>query len=86
MAESVAMALAAKIGKQAAHKCVEEASRKAIAEKRSLFDVLAADQEVARHLTSAELNRLMEPMNYQGAAQTYIDRLIGAAQARGGKR
>ncbi len=41
MAEAVAFALGAKIGKQEAHKIVEEASRKAIADKRHLQDVLA---------------------------------------------
>ena len=41
MAEAVSLALAAKLGKHEAHKLVEEASRKALAAKRHLQDVLA---------------------------------------------
>ena len=40
MAEAVSSALAGKIGKQEADRIVEEASRKAIAAKRDLQDVL----------------------------------------------
>ncbi len=40
MAETVAFALGTKLGKQTAHRLVEEASRKAAASKRDLQDVL----------------------------------------------
>src|SRR5207342_2466005 len=86
MAEAVSFALASKRGKHEAHGIVEEASRKAAATKRDLQDVMAEDDRVKRQLTVAELAKLFEPMAYQGAAQTFIDRLIGSLQARGGKR
>lgn len=81
MAEAVAMALAAKIGKQNAHKLVEEAARAALADKKSLHDALAADPRVSAHLTAAELAALFEPLSYQGQSQTFIDRIIAAAQS-----
>jgi 3-carboxy-cis,cis-muconate cycloisomerase len=86
MAEAVSFALAAKIGKHEAHKLVEEASRKAVAEKRSLQNVLNDDERVTAQLTAVGLAKLFEPMSYQGAAQTFIDRLIGSLKIGGSKR
>jgi 3-carboxy-cis,cis-muconate cycloisomerase len=82
MAEAVTFALAAKIGRQEAHKIVEEACRRA-AGVRDLQGVLGEDPRVKQHLNAMELNRLFEPMNYQGAAQTFIDRIVGSLQLRG---
>jgi len=86
MGEAVAMALGHKLGNEAARDLVEEASRKAIAEKRHLNTVLAEDERVTAHMTPGDLARLFELMGYQGVAQTFIDRLIGSLQARGPKR
>jgi 3-carboxy-cis,cis-muconate cycloisomerase len=85
MAEAVAVALAPKLGKLEAHKIVEEGSRKAVAGKRNLYNVLAEDERVTAQLTIGELARLFELMGYQGIAQTFIDRQIGAL-ARSNKR
>src|SRR5271165_861597 len=73
MAEAVAMALAEKIGKSEAHRTIEAASKKAVAEKKHLRDVLAADSIVTAQLTADQLAKLFEPMAYQGASQTLID-------------
>ena len=81
MAEAVAMTLATKIGKQNAHKIVEEAARMALADKRSLHDALSADQRVSAHLTAAELAALFEPMSYQGMSQAFIDRILASSQS-----
>ena len=86
MAEGIAFALAAKIGRQEAQKIVEEAARKAVTEKRSLQDVLGEDARVSAHLSGPTLARLFEPMSYQGVAQTFIDRLIGSLKIGSGKR
>jgi 3-carboxy-cis,cis-muconate cycloisomerase len=82
MAEALAFALAAKIGKHDAHKLVEDASRKAIAEKRHLRDVLGADDRVSAHLSREDIARLFDPLSYQGASQTFIDRMLASAQSR----
>jgi 3-carboxy-cis,cis-muconate cycloisomerase len=77
MAEQITFALAGKIGRVEAHKLVEEASRKAVAEKKSLQNVLSEDPRVTQHLPGPVLGRLFEPMSYQGTAQTFVDRLVG---------
>jgi 3-carboxy-cis,cis-muconate cycloisomerase len=78
MAEAVAFALAAKLGKQEAHRIVEEASRKAAAAKRDLAEVVGKDDRVTQHLSASELAKLFEPMSYHGVAQTFIDRMVGS--------
>jgi 3-carboxy-cis,cis-muconate cycloisomerase len=78
MAESVTMALAEKIGKSEAHHLVEAASKKAIAEKKDLRDVLTKDPKVAAHLDAKKIAELFEPMAYQGSSQALIDRLLAS--------
>jgi 3-carboxy-cis,cis-muconate cycloisomerase len=80
MAEAVMMALASKVGRQNAHHLVEEASRVASAEHRPLQDVLASNPKITQHVDPQELARLFDPLGYQGASQTFIDRLIAAAK------
>jgi 3-carboxy-cis,cis-muconate cycloisomerase len=78
MAEAVSMALAEKIGKSDAHHLIEGASKKAIAERKHLRDVLAGDKNVTAHLDAGALARLFDPMAYQGASQALIDRLLAS--------
>jgi 3-carboxy-cis,cis-muconate cycloisomerase len=78
MAEAVAMALAEKVGKSDAHHLVEAASKKAVAEKKHLREVLAADSKVTAHLSPEKIAALFEPMAYQGASQALIDRLLAS--------
>ena len=86
MGEAVVNSLSTKLSREASEIIVEEASRKAIAEKRHLNTVLSEDPRVTAHMTPGELARLFELMNYQGSAQTFIERIVGALQARGMKR
>jgi len=78
MAEAVTFALAEKIGKSDAHHLVEAASKKAVAEKKHLREVLTADAKVAALLSPDGIAKLFEPMAYQGAAQALIDRLLAS--------
>jgi 3-carboxy-cis,cis-muconate cycloisomerase len=78
MAEAVSMALAEKIGKSGAHHLIEAASKKAVAGKKHLRDVLTADAKVTAHLDAEKLAKLFEPMAYQGASQALIDRLLAS--------
>jgi 3-carboxy-cis,cis-muconate cycloisomerase len=78
MAEAVAMALAEKVGKSDAHHLVEAASKKAVAEKKHLREVLSADSKVTTHLSPEKIAALFEPMAYQGASQALIDRLLAS--------
>ncbi|MBB4368744.1 3-carboxy-cis,cis-muconate cycloisomerase [Bradyrhizobium sp. cir1] len=76
MAEAVTFALADKIGKSDAHHLVEAASKRAVAEKKHLREVLSGDSQVTAHLTPEKIAALFEPMAYQGASQALIDRLL----------
>jgi 3-carboxy-cis,cis-muconate cycloisomerase len=78
MAEAVTFALAEKIGKSEAHHLMEAASKKAVADRQDLRDVLAANPEVTAHLNAEQLTKLFEPMAYQGVAQALIDRLLAS--------
>jgi 3-carboxy-cis,cis-muconate cycloisomerase len=78
MAEAVTMALAEKIGKGEAHHLVEAASKKAVAEKKGLREVLAKDTKVTAHVSADKLKKLFEPMAYQGVSQALIDRLLAS--------
>src|SRR6202042_3707896 len=62
MAESVTFALAEKLGKSEAHHLVEAASKKAVAEKKALRDVLTQDPKVATHLDAGKIAGLFEPI------------------------
>ncbi len=76
MAEAVTFALAEKIGKSVAHHLLEAASKKAVAGKQHLRDVVMADAKITAHLGADEIKKLFEPMAYQGASQALIDRLL----------
>jgi 3-carboxy-cis,cis-muconate cycloisomerase len=76
MAEAVTMKLAEKIGKSEAHHLVEAASKRTVAEKQDLQDVLTQDPKVTAHLDAKRIAELFEPMAYQGVSQTLIDRLL----------
>jgi 3-carboxy-cis,cis-muconate cycloisomerase len=79
LAEAVMMALAEKIGRDAAHDLVHRASDAALAENRPLADVLAEEPAVARHLDEAEVRRLLDPAGYLGEATAVVDRIVERA-------
>jgi 3-carboxy-cis,cis-muconate cycloisomerase len=83
LAEAVAMALADKLGKAEAHALVEEASASALAGRKSLREVLAADARITAQLSAAELERLLDPRNYLGQSRALVARALAA---RGGER
>jgi 3-carboxy-cis,cis-muconate cycloisomerase len=68
MAEAVTVALGAKLGKSAAQNLLEQAARRTRAEKLSLRDALAQEADIARNITPSELDMLLTPENYLGAA------------------
>jgi 3-carboxy-cis,cis-muconate cycloisomerase len=81
MAEAVQMALAAKIGRSAAHDLVGAAAKRALKEKRPLVDVLGAIPEVTSALSRARLKALADPLSYLGAAELFRSRALGEAES-----
>jgi 3-carboxy-cis,cis-muconate cycloisomerase len=78
MAEAVTFALAEKLGKSDAHHLVEAATKRAVAEKKHLRDILTADPMVSAQLNAAAIAKLFEPMDYQGVSQALIDRMLAS--------
>lgn len=78
MAEAVTMALAEKIGRSEAHHLVETASKRAVAEKKHLREVLTEAPGITAHLGADKLAKLFDPMAYQGDSQVLIDRLLAS--------
>lgn len=76
MAETVAVALAARIGRSAAHALVGAAARRAKDERLSFADALAAHAGIAQHLEPGDLVRLLDPLNALGAAPEMTRRAI----------
>lgn len=76
LAEAVTMALAVSWGKSNAHARVEEACRRAIAERRDLVDILSEDPAVTAVLDRPALERHLNPERYLGAARTFVDRIL----------
>ena len=78
MAESVKMALAAKMGQAPAHAVIGRASKAAAKAGTPLRDALLADKEIAGALSVKEIDAALDPKSYLGAAQTFIDRALAA--------
>ncbi len=68
MSEAVTVALAKKLGKAAAQSLLEGAGKRARAEHLTLRQALAAEPEISRHLSDADLDQLLRPESYLGAA------------------
>jgi 3-carboxy-cis,cis-muconate cycloisomerase len=82
MAEAVSAALAPKLGRDAAHALIEDACRRAVGQKKSLREVLGKDAKVGKLLSPADLKRLLDPANYLGAAEQFVDRVLASRSGR----
>jgi 3-carboxy-cis,cis-muconate cycloisomerase len=76
VAEAIMMGLAPRLGRQHAHDLVYEACRQAMAQKRSLFDVLAENPAISAALSRDRLQALCDPTNYLGSARLMVDQIV----------
>lgn len=76
LAEAVSIALAQRIGRDAAHHLVEQCCRQAVAQGVHLRAVLGANAEVGAQLSAAELDRLLDPAHYLGQARRWVERAV----------
>lgn len=76
LAEAVSIALAQRIGRDAAHHLVEQCCRQAVKEGAHLRQVLGANPEVTAQLSAAELDRLLDPAHYLGQALRWVERAV----------
>ncbi len=79
-AERASMLLSKKIGRDCAHKLLEQASNQAAASKRNLSQVLAETPEIAADLRAADLRDLENPEHYLGVAEEFRKRLLASTQ------
>jgi 3-carboxy-cis,cis-muconate cycloisomerase len=79
VSEAVMMGLAPVIGRGEAHHVVTHACDVALTGKVSLADALERDPVVSSRLDRAAIERLIDPANYLGSTQGFIDRVIAAA-------
>ncbi|HTR05217.1 MAG TPA: 3-carboxy-cis,cis-muconate cycloisomerase [Paraburkholderia sp.] len=82
LGEAVMLALGDQIGRLDAHHLVEHASKAAVQSGRTLYEVLAADPAVTRHLDEARLKALLDPANYVGEAHAFVDAVLASYAGR----
>jgi 3-carboxy-cis,cis-muconate cycloisomerase len=82
VSEAVMMGLGPYLGREYAHDLVYDICREAIKQNRPLLDLLAANEEITRHLDHAALARLCDPANYLGQSGVMVDRVLATAAAR----
>jgi 3-carboxy-cis,cis-muconate cycloisomerase len=77
-AERATMMLGAKLGRDVAHKILQDASKKSAKQKRRLSEVLAEIPEVTSHLDARKLRGLEDPTEYLGSAETFRKALLAS--------
>jgi 3-carboxy-cis,cis-muconate cycloisomerase len=79
-AERAMMLLGASLGRDVAHKLVEDATRKSVAQGRTLSQVMAEMPEVKSRLDASALRTLESAEQYLGAAETFRKALLSSSQ------
>jgi 3-carboxy-cis,cis-muconate cycloisomerase len=79
-AERAMMLLAPKMGRDAAHMLVEEATRKSVAQAKNLSEVLAEMSDVTQHIELSSLRQLEIPEQYLGSAEIFREALVSSAR------
>jgi 3-carboxy-cis,cis-muconate cycloisomerase len=82
VSEQVMMGLGPHLGRQRAHDLVYDICREAAAKGAPLVDLLAANPEISKHVTRAELARMCDPANYLGLSGEMVDRVLAIEGAR----
>ena len=80
VSEAVMMGLAPVIGRNEAHHAVKHACDIALSENVPLADALARNPAVAARLDRGAIEKLIDPANYLGSTQGFIDRVLNAVR------
>jgi 3-carboxy-cis,cis-muconate cycloisomerase len=84
LSERVTAVLAPHVGRLVAHDLVTEACVEAAAGSRPLAEVLAARPAITAWLSPLEITVLLDPSDYLGSTQLFIDRALRVHAARHG--
>ncbi|MBB2495207.1 3-carboxy-cis,cis-muconate cycloisomerase [Aquipseudomonas ullengensis] len=80
LAEAVSIALAQRLGRDAAHHLIEQCCRRAVEQGAHLRQVLGETAEVTAQLSASELDRLLDPAHYLGQARLWVERAVAEHQ------
>ncbi|VXC85824.1 3-carboxy-cis,cis-muconate cycloisomerase [Enterobacterales bacterium 8AC] len=81
LAEAVTMALGEQMGRQNAHRHIEQACQHAQAANLPLLAVLEQDEQVLKWLDRQQLAELLDPANALGSASVFIQQVLARAKA-----
>lgn len=81
LAEAVSIVLAQRVGRDSAHHLLEQCCKRAVAEQRHLRAVLGDEPKVTAELSAAELDHLLNPAQYLGQAQVWVERAVAEHNA-----
>ena len=86
MSERVMLELVKRgLGRQEAHEILRQAARAAFAANQSLKEILLQDRRVTKVMTSAALDRCLDPASYIGTAVAQVDAVLAALRKRRAK-
>jgi 3-carboxy-cis,cis-muconate cycloisomerase len=78
MAESLTMSLAQHIGKPEAQRIIQAACDQALQSGLPLRQIALQDAHISSHLSSEALDHALDPSNYLGSTNTFIDRALAS--------
>ena len=82
VSEAVMMGLGPHLGRQRAHDLVYDICREVARSGQPMVDLLAKDAEISRHMSRADLEKLVDPANYLGLAGEMVDRVLSLEEKR----
>jgi len=81
-AERAMILLGSQLGRDVAHRVLEEATRKSVAQGRHLVEVLAEMPEITSHMEVPELRQLEVPEQYLGSAEAFRQALLSSSRGK----
>jgi len=85
-AERVMMLLAAELGRDVAHKLLEDTIRRSVAQNKALSALLAELPEVSSRLNRSVLDQLEIPEQYLGSAEAFREALLNSTTSKKGEQ
>ena len=76
MSEAVMMGLGPKMGRNRAHDVVYDVCREVVKTGKPLIDLLEKNEEIRKHTSRKELEKMVDPANYVGVAGEMVDRVL----------
>ena len=75
-AEALMMRLSKDYGRNTAHEMIYEIAQQAISEGKSFRELLLADEKISSKISAQELDEIMEPANYIGLSEHFVDVIV----------